>query len=216
MDSVRERLRDVYWVGGGSGAGKSRIARRLAVTHGFRVYDSDAAMSGHAARMSLEEAPLLARFNRMDMDKRWVERSPQAMLDTFHWFRGEGFELIVEDLLALSTESPVVADGFRLLPSLVEPLLATRDHAVWLIPTPQFRLAAFEQRRPSGMPWSFVNQTTEPDKALRNLLERDRMFTERLAENARHLDLRVIQVTEGMAEDDLAGLVSTAFGLTDA
>ena len=40
----------------------------------------------------------------MDMDERWVNRSPGTMLETFHWFRGEGFGLIVEDLLRLPAE----------------------------------------------------------------------------------------------------------------
>jgi hypothetical protein len=55
----------------------------------------------------------------MSMDERWVNRSPETMLETFHWFRGEGFGPIVEDLLALPAEPGVVAEGFRLLPHLV-------------------------------------------------------------------------------------------------
>jgi len=35
---------------------------------------------------------------KMSMDERWVDRSSQTMLETFHWFRGEGFDLIIEDL----------------------------------------------------------------------------------------------------------------------
>jgi len=34
--ALRERLRDVYWIGGGSGAGKSTVARRLAAQYGLR------------------------------------------------------------------------------------------------------------------------------------------------------------------------------------
>jgi hypothetical protein len=36
------------------------------------------------------------------------------MLETFHWFRGEGFGLIIEDLLALPPDQDVIAEGFRL------------------------------------------------------------------------------------------------------
>jgi adenylate kinase family enzyme len=32
-----EALRHVYWIGGGSGAGKSTIARRIAAQHGLHV-----------------------------------------------------------------------------------------------------------------------------------------------------------------------------------
>jgi len=36
-----ERLRDVYWLGGGSGAEKSTIAGRPAARHRMRVYSTD-------------------------------------------------------------------------------------------------------------------------------------------------------------------------------
>lgn len=68
------------------------------------------------------------------------------MLETFHWFRGEGFRLLVEDLLCLLRESGVIAEGFRLLPRLVKALLPAPGRAIWLLPTPDFRWAVFESR----------------------------------------------------------------------
>jgi hypothetical protein len=50
-------------------------------------------------------------FMAMDMDERWRDRPPSVMLATFHAFQGEGFEMIVEDLLALPTEPPILAEG---------------------------------------------------------------------------------------------------------
>ena len=213
VDSLRRRLQNVYWVGGGSGSGKSTVARRIAAEHGLRVYDSDDAMARHAARTSPEDGPLLARFVAMDIDERWVNRSPDEMLDTFPWFRGEGFQSIVEDLLNLPTDPPVVVDGFRLLPHLVHSLLASPGKAVWLLPSPEFRQAAFERRRPSGMPWAFLDGTSDPNRGLRNLLERDRMFTDRVSTDARRLGLQVIEVGTDLTEDDLASLVAAALRL---
>src|SRR5579859_5730797 len=93
-----DALRDVYWIGGGSGAGKSTVARRLADRYGLRRYATDDVMADHGRRMAREDSPLLRAFGAMDMDERWVSRSPQVMLETFGWFRGEGFGLIVDDL----------------------------------------------------------------------------------------------------------------------
>ncbi|GLZ12751.1 ATPase AAA [Actinomadura sp. NBRC 104425] len=205
------RLRHVYWIGGGSGAGKSTVARRLADRHGWRLYGTDEAMRDHAARTTPENAPFLHEFMAMDMDERWVNRSPEVMLDTFHWFRGEGFHLIVEDLLDMPREPCVVVEGFRLLPHLVEPLLAGPEKAVWLLPTPDFRQAAFRSRAVPGE--GFVWKTSDPARAERNIAERDHLFTMRLRKDAERLGLRTIHVDTSITEADLNARVARAFGL---
>lgn len=203
------KLDHVFWIGGGSGAGKSTVARRIADRHGLRLYDTDAVMPDHARRSSPRDSPFLAEFAAMDMDGRWADRSPEEMLETFHWYRGEGFGLIIEDLLSLPPEPGVIVEGFRLLPHLVEQE-ARKDQAVWLLPTPDFRRAAFDSR---GTTWKIAGQTSDPDKALHNLLERDRMFTERLREETHRLGLTAIEVDRSMSEDYLTRRVRTVFGL---
>ncbi|SDL54999.1 Cytidylate kinase [Nonomuraea maritima] len=210
VSALRARLRHVYWIGGGSGAGKSTIARRVADRHGLLLYATDDVMPDHARRSTPEDSPFLSAFAAMDMDERWLNRSPETMLDTFHWFRGEGFDLIVEDLLRLPEERPVLVEGFRLLPHLVKPLLAVPSHAVWLLPTPDFRRSAFGSR---GSLWEIARRTSHPERALSNLLERDRLFTERLYEATKSLELHVVEVVTTMTEDALAERVTEVFGL---
>ncbi|XVV17445.1 shikimate kinase [Actinoplanes sp. CA-131856] len=195
-------LSHVFWIGGASGAGKSTVARALARRHGLRLYDTDATMAEHAARST---APQLSAFKAMTMDQRWVERSPRVMLDTFHWYRGEAFEQIIDDLRRLPAEPAIVAEGFRLLPHLVRPHLPPQAHAVWLLPTPDFRRAAFDSR---GSTWQIAGRTSDPGRALANLLERDRLFTERLRDELDREGLPAITVTPAMTEEELTGLVS--------
>jgi 2-phosphoglycerate kinase len=208
---LQERLRHVYWIGGGSGAGKSTVARRIAAQYGLHVYSTDDVMADHARRSTSEDAPLLHRFMATDMDERWVKRSPSTMLETFPWFRGEGFDMIIDDLLRLPSEPRVVVEGFRLLPHLVEPLVSVHSRAVWLLPTPAFRQMVFESR---GAPASgFLGRTTDPERALGNLLERDRLFTDILREETARLQLPAIEIDTTMTEDDLVARVTEAFGL---
>ena len=166
------------------------------------MYATDDVMADHAHRTTPADAPLLHAFMAMDMDERWVNRSPQTMLETFPWFQGEGFELIVEDLLRLPREPGITVEGFRLLPRLVQPLLSSPAHAVWLLPTPEFRQQVF---------WSRKKATSE--KALRNLLERDRMFTDILRQETARLELPAIELDGVMAEDELVRRVEKVFGL---
>ena len=209
--ALQERLQHVYWIGGGSGAGKSTVARRIAAQHGLSVFATDDTMIDHAGRSSPEECPLLHQFMAMDMDERWVNRSPETMFETFHWFRGEGFNFIIEDVLRRPPESGVIVEGFRLLPQLIKPLLSAFVRAVWLLPTDEFREAVFKSR--GGSAWAFLAKTSDPERALRNLLARDRMFTERLRSETGRLGLPAIEVDTTTTEAELVEKVTNLLGL---
>ena len=142
------------------------------------------------------------------MDERWVDRSPQVMLETFHWFAGEGFGLIVEDLLTFSPDESVIVEGFRLLPQLVKPLVHNLSQAVWLTPTPELRLAAFERR---GSLSSIAARTSNPGRALSNLLERDQLFTMHLQDTAQEAGLPVIKTDGSISESTLEKRAATQF-----
>lgn len=204
------------WIGGGSGAGKSTLAARLAQRHGLRRYDTDAAMTDHARRCPPRRCPRLAEFSAMSADERWLDRSPREMLETFHWYAGEGFDLVVEDVVAMGPGPAVVVEGFRLLPRLVAPLLGTGpagpagSAGVWLLPTPRFREAAFVRRGTTG---SITGTTSDPARALANLLERDALFTGVLGEEVGRLGLVAVEVDVGHGEEEVLGRVEAALGL---
>ncbi len=210
--AVRDRLHHVRWIGGGSGAGKSIVAARLAARFGLQLHRCET-FAAHAARSNPVDDPLLHAFMAMGMDERWLNRTPSVMTDTFHGHQGEGFDLIVEDLLALPDHPPVLVEGFRLLPRAVAPLLATPEHAVWLIPTPQFRRAAFSSR---GSLCDIVGRTSDPTRALANLLARDALFTTQVAAEATALQLNVIEVNGELSVDQLADDVAEQLQLTTA
>ncbi len=209
-ESLRSRLRHVYWIGGGSGAGKSTIAKRLANKYDLKLYSTDEKIREHGRRTPLEERPFTCAFNEMDMDERWLNRSPEIMLNTFQFFRGECFDRIVADLLEFPPDCRVVAEGFRLLPDRVKPLLDLTEQGIWLLPTPEFRRAAFESR---GTLWTIAGKTSNPERALQNLLVRDGLFTERLREETRRAGLPAIEVDPSVTEDALVDRVAKQFGL---
>ena len=203
---LRARLRHIYWIGGGSGAGKSAVATRLAARHGLTVYSTDHAMADHARRSGRGEAPYLFEFLEMTMDERWVDRTPEVMLESFHWFRGEGFGAIVDDVLELPDRT--VAEGFRLLPDLVASLLTDPARAIWLLPSPRFRRRVFADRG-----WEIPHRTSEPERARRNLLRRDEMFTDRLRADLSRLGLPVLEVDGSMTADAATDLVARVFDM---
>lgn len=208
-----QRLRHVRWLGGGSGAGKSTVARLLSKTHGLRLYHCDDMQPEHTARSNPADHPLLHAFIAMTMDERWVKRTPEEMFRTFHGFHGEGFGLILEDLLGPPTDRLVLVEGYQLLPRLVAPLLSRPDQAVWLIPTPEWRRTAFSQR---GSLWSIAGQTGDPEMALASLLARDALYTEEVKRQAMGLQLATLEVNGSASVDELARWVAQRLGITDS
>ena len=81
---------------------------------------------------------------------------------------------------------------------------------VWLIPTPEFRLVAFES---AALCWSIPNKTSNPKRALSNLLERDRLFTERLQRMVETTGLPAIMMDGRLTEDALESCIAGKFGL---
>ena len=203
-------LDHIRWIGGGSGAGKTTVARRLAEQFELPIYSTDATIGVHASKLSEAAAPLLASFQRMSMDERWVLHEPREMYRTFPWFHGEGFELLIEDLHALPTDRITLVEGFRLLPHLVRPLLAAPAHAVWLIPTPGLRRDVFAARDPSQAFWL---RTTDPQRALANLLVRDELFTDAIAAGAVRERLTTIAVDGSQPVDRALAAIADQFNL---
>ena len=64
-DISPERLRHIRWIGGGSGAGKSTVARLLAEEYGLHLYQCDDTQSAHTARSNAADHPMLHTFLAM-------------------------------------------------------------------------------------------------------------------------------------------------------
>lgn len=77
------------------------------------------------------------------------------------------------------------------------------------MPTPEFRRMAFASR---GSLWEIAGKTSNPDVALANLLERDRLFTEQLRDEVGSLGLPAVEVDSGVTTEDLMSRVRHALG----
>jgi hypothetical protein len=118
----------------------------------------------------------------------------------------ERCRLMIEDLGALPASPLVIAEGTPLFPSYVAPRLIDRDRAVWLIPTPEFQTARLGER--PGHTWQ---QTSDPERALENRIERERLVGERIEAEAVARDLRVIRIDGSISLLEVAGEVEAIF-----
>jgi hypothetical protein len=61
--------------------------------------------------------------------------------------------------------------------------------------------------------WAFLDATSDHARARRNLLERDRMFTDGLRDEIARLNLPAIEVDTTMTEAELTARVTKSLGL---
>jgi hypothetical protein len=192
--TIASDLGHVLWLGGGTGAGKTTVAQWLS-----RKYQLD-----HYRYQYQDE---WSRLERGDPDRYFVTPSPAEMLRWVLDTNRQRFKLALEQLLSRPSK-PTIAEGFWPLPDDVKPVLSSARQALWLLPTPQFRLFAITAR---GNLWALPNQTANPARALANLLERDRLLTLELAQMATSAGLRAINVDLGHELRDVCAVVEAHY-----
>ncbi|HEU5214383.1 MAG TPA: hypothetical protein VFU30_02450 [Gaiellaceae bacterium] len=162
------------WIGGGTGAGKSTVARALSVEHGLRRFGIDAFWYAYDARWGRPRKP---------PDEQWLETPPDVQAAEFEETSRRMMGFALDDLAALP-DVPTVVEGPQILPDLVPP----GDQAVFLEPTPEFQRWVLEQR---SMP------SSDPARALQARLVKDRLYADRVAALARECGFPVLAVEWG-------------------
>jgi len=205
-------LARALWIGGGQWAGKSTVAHILAQRHGLVAYHYDAHDArGHEARRVAARARRGEPLDGPSLDEVWVRRSPAVMAEDALRSFVERFDWVLDDLRALDSPRPILAEGWGLRPGLVAPLLDRRERMVVLVPTDAFRahqVATLERARALLV----AGQLSDAARAQANRLARDRLVAEDAVREATDLGIAVEWVDGSVDADAVADRVATRFG----
>ncbi|GAA0944102.1 hypothetical protein [Actinocorallia libanotica] len=202
-------LSRVLWIGGGQWAGKSTVARLLALRYGMTAYHYDHHDArGHNDRRIARRVRLGQSPADPDPDQTWVHTAPRDMAaETLAGFPIR-FEWALDDLRCLVSGRPIIAEGWGFRPELVAPLIDSPRRMVVMVPTPAFR---DRQLRELPRAAAVGDAVSDPERAQRNRLERDRLVAEDAARSARRLGIRVIEVDGSQDAAAIAHLVADHF-----
>ncbi len=199
------------WIGGGQWAGKSTVAHLLAIRYGVTAYHYDFHDArGHddrrvARRVRLGEPP-----EARSPEEAWVRRTPGEMAEeTLRGFPIR-FEWALDDLRALDSGRPVIAEGWGLRPELVAPLLDSPRRMVVLVPTEAFRQRQIETL-PRARSLSVASRLSDPERAQANRIARDGIVAEDARRSAERLGIRVIGVDGSRDAEAVADVVAGHF-----
>lgn len=126
------------------------------------------------------------------MEDTWVRSDADELFERSIAAWAEGFELVVEDLRALPRSRPILAEGPGAFPWCVAPLLSSTRQAMWLVPTPELRDAVALRRYGSAM--GQFPGASDPERAARNLRERDLRLGQRIGEKCAELGLTCVEM----------------------
>jgi ATPase family associated with various cellular activities (AAA) len=129
----------VFWLGGGSGAGKTTVALAVARRLDLRLYPVDGYTYAHARRAESGGYPLMQAVNEMTPAQR-QEGTAAELAERFTAASAERLIMILDDLRALGDGPTVLVEGPQLFPHLVAPLPGSPRHGLWLLPS-RFRAA---------------------------------------------------------------------------
>ncbi|MBO0702636.1 MAG: hypothetical protein J2P38_06875 [Candidatus Dormibacteraeota bacterium] len=204
-------LHNALWIGGGQWAGKSTVANLLARRYGITAYHYDYHDArGHDDRRIARRAERGEPLPGPDPDQVWVVPTPEEMAaDTLRGFP-ERFGWVLDDLRALVSGRPILAEGWGLRPELVAPLLDAPERMIVLVPTPEFHRHQTQVLERAGR---LDARVSDPERAQRNRLARDRLVAADAVAQARRLGIRVLAVDGTRPVEAIAGDVAAHFHL---
>lgn len=199
-----------FWIGGGQWAGKTTVARLLAERHGYVVYRHDyAAAHGHFDRAVAAEARAGNPFRDFDPEWEFVQQTPEQMATTVIQQFVDRFEWALDDIRALDGSTPIIAEGWGLRPESVA-AIGCADRMVVLTPTREFRqhqLNNVERAKKLG------HEVSDPERAQRNRVERDRLAAENAVKSAAEQGIGAIEVDGSRDAEQITDIVAEHFGL---
>jgi len=211
---VAKDLSHVLWIAGSPCSGKSAISHAIARISVFLDYHVDAWARNHLARWIAAGDTEARAFLKMSMDQRWIQRSVETLVEETieSWTRD--FHFVIEDLLALPKENIIIAEG-NFFPACVVPYLYDPHQAIWLVPTNPFCEQARRRKRAELMRrqkrHGVYNEGSDPEKRMRNLIERDCQLAHYVKQQAEERHLPIYEVDGSRSLDEMIELVEKHF-----
>lgn len=208
-----DRLRDVRWLVGGTGSGKSTAAAVLASRFDVDLYSGDRAEHDWLTRCSPQRHPHLAAARHHRPGDNWRNRSPQQAFAAMAGRYGETIDFLVEDLCARPSGRPILVDYFGVQPRDLAPLLSWPAQAAFLLPTRDFRRNVLIRRYadPDRARANWGN--LDPAKILETRLERDALWDAEVTAQAHALGLPVLTIDGSRPPEDIADDLAERFHL---
>jgi hypothetical protein len=198
---------DALWICGGTDAGKTTIARLLALTWTLALYEYDRTDIAHHRRLA-ETSDGYRDFLEQSPEERWLGAPPEALAERALRSFEDRFPLVLHDLEGLAQRGrPVLVEGFGLTADLVAEVEPDRRRVVFLFPTEAFKRESWARRGKPGFPV----EVSDAARARDVLWARDMLLNAALRAGAEARGFDIIEVDGSRSAEQSATLLAERF-----
>ena len=194
---------------GGQWAGKTSVCGILSERYGLTHYHYDFhSARGHEDRRKMAQLSRGEPITEFDPEAHYVTATPEESTAMAMATFPERFEWVLDDLRGLVTPLPVIADGWGLRPELILPITGAPERILVMVPTDGFRR---QQAAIVPRAGALGHRVSDPEKAQRTRMERDRLIAADAVATARQHGIRVFEVDGSTDAEGVADQVAFHF-----
>jgi hypothetical protein len=205
---TKQTLAHVLWIGGPSDGGKTTVTRYLIEQHRWQWYPCDLHEHNHLiARPDPVLHPRIYEALNRSFDEKWIQPTSQQLFEQVLATNEERFLMICDDLRLMPSRPPILAEGPRLFPRLVMPILTSLHQAIWLLPTDEFIRASQERRDKPVLRF----RSSDPERFRTNFLARERLLADYIRREVKRQELPSIEVDGQQTVEEIAQAIHSHF-----
>ena len=161
-------------------------------------FKADDHVSKYLLRTTQLEQPMMFQYSKLSWNEIWSKPVDIQVTEVFHFYQ-EMFPFILEDLLKIENDKPVLLEGAAFLPELLDGWPINRNKVLFMRPTPEFQENHYRARS-----WiqPILDSCDNPDLAFRRWMKRDELFGDKVSRQATDRGLKVVVVDDSLASED--------------
>ena len=205
---LKSELAHVLWLGGSTDAGKTTTSRLFAKRYKLQLYNYDRRDEPQARKLAETMPSYQAIFDgSKSVEERWLLPEPEEKVEASRQSFRDRFPLVIEELLTLPKEPLVLAEGFGLIPELLEPIVSSPHQLIFFICTEDFKWASMKRRNKP----TWKDETSDPELATQKFFKRDMLLAARVKKAALERGYTVQEVDGSKTPEQMVDILEKQF-----